>query len=512
MKHSTNPLNVLQRFFLIFLYNTILYSYVRTNEVGLRRLLFHERPYDNHVCPEKGVTKVYTNLILLQIESVDEKAQIVTSNIQLVCAWCDPYMSWNLSRYNITALSVGADYLWTPNVVLVNSADRKFSRNREHYALILRHDGYVRFMFQDLWKTICKVRLTYFPFDHQHCTIIIRSGGHDSHSIKFIQRRPIEGHSFIRGEWELIHSYMEITDESVSDFGQVNYSLVRFTLILKRNRLYYLMKVILPYTLVSFVTLFTFLLPPQTGEKLTLNVTILLSLVIYLQLISEYIPKSDDETPILTLFCNANFFLVFLSCIMTVYVLYLYHRPSTSNVAHVPLYMKIILLDYISPIVYCSRQKNKKQKHVSKAFPKETRPRRLGSIEKRMCNIFSVTSSIRMPNQQAGELLRCLQQLKGQIRTHCIFPPYIKNEYDPDNDLLNINNQQRLDEWQQVALVLDRLFFLIFIVAMPCTALLFVSAHLSVTKVSNDFRSNLTNMKVESVDAKCHLTYEPIIN
>jgi hypothetical protein len=50
-------------------------------------------------------------------------------------------MSWNVSRFNITELSVGSNYLWTPDVVLVNSADRKYSRNREHYALILRHDG-----------------------------------------------------------------------------------------------------------------------------------------------------------------------------------------------------------------------------------------------------------------------------------------------------------------------------------------------------------------------------------
>jgi len=50
-------------------------------------------------------------------------------------------MTWNLSRFNITDLSVGSDYLWTPDVVLVNSADEKYSRNREHYAILLRHDG-----------------------------------------------------------------------------------------------------------------------------------------------------------------------------------------------------------------------------------------------------------------------------------------------------------------------------------------------------------------------------------
>jgi hypothetical protein len=255
-------------------------------------------------------------------------------------------------------------------------------------------------MFQDLWKTICKVRSTYFPFDQQHCTIIIRSGAHDIQSIKFIQRRPIQGHSFIRGEWELIDSYTEITDERVSDFGQVDYSLVRFTLILKRNHLYYVMKIILPFILVSCVTLFTFLLPPQTGEKLTLNVTILLSLVIYLQLLSEHIPKSDDETPVLTLFCNANFFLVFLSCIMTVYVLYLYYRPSTSHIACVPPHIKTIFLDYLSPLVYCSVNKHLKKRRSLKQNLEERRPRRLSSIEKRMHHIFTITTPVRTTNQQ----------------------------------------------------------------------------------------------------------------
>ena len=52
-------------------------TFVSTNEVALRRLLFQHRAYDQKVCPESGITKVYTNLILLQIESVDEKAQVI---------------------------------------------------------------------------------------------------------------------------------------------------------------------------------------------------------------------------------------------------------------------------------------------------------------------------------------------------------------------------------------------------------------------------------------------------
>ena len=311
-----------------------------------------------------------------------------------------PMWSWSIQRMANTR-ETESTMLWSFDTTVGQAALSEFSPNSIG---ALRSTGYVRFMFQDLWKTICKVRSTYFPFDEQRCTIIIRSGAHDSQSIKFIQRRPIQGHSFIRGEWELVHSYTDITDERVSDFGEVDYSLVRFTLVLKRNHLYYLIKIILPFAMVSFVTLFTFLLPPQTGEKLTLNVTILLSLVIYLQLLSEYIPKSDDETPILTLFCNANFFLVFLSCIMTVYVLYLYHRPSTSHVACVPTYLKIIFIDYLSPLVYCNlnKQEVKKPKSPKKSSP-ERKPRRLSSIEKRMCHIFAVGPVVESTNEQVRE-------------------------------------------------------------------------------------------------------------
>jgi hypothetical protein len=73
MTHSTNSLYI---FLFILLNIFLLFPCLSTNEVELRRYLFEKRPYDRKVCPEEGITKVYTNLILLQIESVDEKAQV----------------------------------------------------------------------------------------------------------------------------------------------------------------------------------------------------------------------------------------------------------------------------------------------------------------------------------------------------------------------------------------------------------------------------------------------------
>lgn len=100
------------------------------------------------------------------------------------------------------------------------------------------------------------------------------------------------------------------------------------------------------------------------------------------------------------------------------------------------------------------------------------------------------------------EWLKVLQHLKIHIRTEWLIPLDINCEYEFVGEYSNSNHRQRLDEWQHLALVLDRIFFLVFIVAMPCTALLFISAHLS---VGNNFRYNITDLQTQKTDAKCSL-------
>ncbi len=79
--YSTASSNVLQGLFLLLVYTNILFPHVNSNESELRRLLFEKREYDEKICPEKGITKVHTNLILLQIEGVNEKEQVYFCSI-----------------------------------------------------------------------------------------------------------------------------------------------------------------------------------------------------------------------------------------------------------------------------------------------------------------------------------------------------------------------------------------------------------------------------------------------
>ena len=77
MTSSSDPMNIFVKLLLLSgLLTSIQFRLASTTEVELRRSLFQERTYDPKVCPEPGITKVHTNLILLQIESVNEKQQV----------------------------------------------------------------------------------------------------------------------------------------------------------------------------------------------------------------------------------------------------------------------------------------------------------------------------------------------------------------------------------------------------------------------------------------------------
>lgn len=72
---------------------------------------------------------------------------------------------------------------------------------------------------------------------------------------------------------------------------------VTFYLKIRRKPLFYILSVLFPCMLTSSVAILAFLLPPESGEKVSLNVTILLSLAVFLLMISDQLPASSDHFP-----------------------------------------------------------------------------------------------------------------------------------------------------------------------------------------------------------------------
>ena len=54
-----------------------------------------------------------------------------------------------------------------------------------------------------------------------------------------------------------------------------------------------------PCILTSAVAALTFMLPVESGEKISLEITVLLSLAVFMLVVSESMPPSSDNLPII---------------------------------------------------------------------------------------------------------------------------------------------------------------------------------------------------------------------
>jgi nicotinic acetylcholine receptor, invertebrate len=72
---------------------------------------------------------------------------------------------------------------------------------------------------------------------------------------------------------------------------------------------------ILPCMILTFVSLFGFLVPSQSGEKANVNINILLSIIVFLMILMDYMPPNSDRISLLVSKLNfwvlTTYFLLF---------------------------------------------------------------------------------------------------------------------------------------------------------------------------------------------------------
>ena len=67
-------------------------------------------------------------------------------------------------------------------------------------------------------------------------------------------------------EWFLLNSSVTENNLKMSDsFGGNEYIVLEFEMTIRRRFTYYMIKIIFPFTIISFITVFTFCLQPDSG-------------------------------------------------------------------------------------------------------------------------------------------------------------------------------------------------------------------------------------------------------
>lgn len=77
------------------------------------------------------------------------------------------------------------------------------------------------------------------------------------------------------------------------------YPDVTYYLKLKRKPQFYLINLIVPSMLITVMAALGYYLPVESGEKVSLQITVMLSLAVFQQLVSDKLPPSADSTPLI---------------------------------------------------------------------------------------------------------------------------------------------------------------------------------------------------------------------
>ncbi|XP_029032785.1 neuronal acetylcholine receptor subunit alpha-7-like [Osmia bicornis bicornis] len=336
-----------------------------------KRLLTHlldsynvlERPVGN----ESDPLVLSFGLTLMQIIDVDEKNQLLITNLWLKLEWNDVNMRWNVSDYGgVRDLRIPPHRLWKPDVLMYNSADEGFDGTYPTN-VVVKNNGTCLYVPPGIFKSTCKIDITWFPFDDQRCEMKFGSWTYDGFQLDLQLQDESGGDisSFItNGEWDLL-GVPGKRNEIYYNCCPEPYIDITFVVIIRRRTLYYFFNLIVPCVLIASMAVLGFTLPPDSGEKLSLGVTILLSLTVFLNMVAETMPATSDAVPLLGTYFNCIMFMVASSVVSTILILNYHHRNSDTH--EMSEWVKVVFLYWLPCILRMSRPTDKEEKEAQKS-------------------------------------------------------------------------------------------------------------------------------------------------
>ncbi|KAK2502592.1 hypothetical protein MC885_006768 [Smutsia gigantea] len=415
-----------------------------------------------------------------QLVKVDEVNQIMETNLWLKQIWNDYKLKWNPSDYDgAEFMRVPAQKIWKPDIVLYNNAVGDFQVDDKTKAL-LKYTGEVTWIPPAIFKSSCKIDVTYFPFDYQNCTMKFGSWSYDKAKIDLV----LIGSSmnlkdyWESGEWAIIKAPGYKHDIKYNCCEEI-YPDITYSLYIRRLPLFYTINLIIPCLLISFLTVLVFYLPSNCGEKVTLCISVLLSLTVFLLVITETIPSTSLVIPLIGEYLLFTMIFVTLSIVITVFVLNVHYRtPATHTM---PTWVKTIFLNLLPRVMFMIRPAN------NEGNPQK--PRSSYGAELSSLNCFSRTESkgckegypcqdgmcgyclhrrIKISNFSANLTRSSSSESVSAVLSLSALSPEIKEalhsvKYIAENMKAQNEAKEIQDDWKYVAMVIDRIFLWVFI-------------------------------------------------
>jgi nicotinic acetylcholine receptor, invertebrate len=212
-------------------------------------------------------------------------------------------LEWKPEEYdNIKQITLNANRIWLPDIVLENGVGQN-----EYLTQYKLFNPWVEYTGKVVWVpevqifTKCIIKVKDFPFDKQCCEISLYSWAHTAEQMTILQfgNKNVTNltHLAHNTEWNIYNTCAK--NETITIGEGTLWWITTYVIKIKRESIYYFYTLLMPCAVLSLCSLLMFWLPPDSEEKITLGVTILLAFFVNSLIVSNYTPEASSELPVI---------------------------------------------------------------------------------------------------------------------------------------------------------------------------------------------------------------------
>lgn len=415
--------------------------------------------YNPDVRPAHNATEavnVHFNMKYIQVVEVNTKANVLRTKAWIEKRWVDPQLKWNPADFEgITAIRIPAKKIWTPDVILYNNLDIQGAYIMDVLAVV-SSNGSVMWMPHAMLTSHCVMNMRHFPHDRQTCFLVFGSWTYDVSELTLkLNDPPNPAFSYAYNNWHVQRVTATTHDIPIAEAS--DFSHVIYTLEIIRTSAYYGETLILPAMILSILTLAMFFIPAATGERLVFGVGLLLASVLLLKNVEDAVPGDIGEVPLIVAYLAFDQVMLTAGIILSIIVYNCHYRNVKRG--SVPECLKTVFLGRLSRLLCVPAEPYTRLPHGDDAdldmspFPYDSEP----------------TTDAASAAHRDRALDATLQDIRKYLK---ICAAQATSGGDSGS-----HHQVVLNEWIQLARVVDRLLFVVFLTITVITLVFTAAFH-----------------------------------
>ena len=267
-------------------------------------------------------------------------------------------------------------YTFMPFIFSIDDVGKTMMSNYKVVVHISQH-GQVSWSQNLLMTTTCPMDFRRFPYDELVCPLRFISWNYDNSSI-FLRSKPISLSNDSNHSWNItkVNTNLVYVDYYTHKYP---FSFNIFDLHMRRNYTPLTIGLVIPSALLSALVLLSFMLPVECGERISLCMTILLTVMLFQQLTSEMIPRS--QLPYISQYFFIILIIQVLILVANVLVIHLYFNKDQKQIPliaqkiflHDPYYKRLAKSNVVNDPPYLEDNNTTASSHVGSLSNTELR-------------------------------------------------------------------------------------------------------------------------------------------